>query len=229
MVMNGNVLITGTSSGLGFALATIFKNNGYNVYGLSRSKTNLDITQKKCDFNNLDNINEILSTFLGDIPFDYVFLNAGMLGVIDNLDKITIDDFKEIYYVNVLSNKLILDYLLVNNKPKTVIGISSGAALKTYYGWSLYCTSKSAFKQLISSYSDEFTDTKFVNLAPGIIKTKMQDDIKSVSAERIPSVKKFHDMYENMDTPEMVAKEIIKKLPIIENTISGDYIDMRNL
>lgn len=227
--MSGNVLITGTSSGLGYALASIFLKKGYNVYGLSRSVSDLEIIQEKCDFSNLDSINEHLSNLIGGVVLDYVFLNAGMLGNIDKLTDIGIEQFNEIFNVNVLSNKIILDYLMVNNKPKTVIGLSSGAALKTYYGWSLYCTSKSAFKQLISSYSDEFTDTKFINLAPGIIKTKMQDTIKSVSVEQIPSVKKFHDMYENMDTPEMVAKEIIKKLPIIENIISGDYIDMRNL
>ncbi len=58
--MIGNVLITGTSSGLGFDLATIFKKKGYNVYGLSRSKTELNINQKVSNFNDLKSIKEVI-------------------------------------------------------------------------------------------------------------------------------------------------------------------------
>ena len=52
----GNILITGTSSGLGFSLANVFKENGHNVYGISRSETGLGIKQIQCDFNNLDKV-----------------------------------------------------------------------------------------------------------------------------------------------------------------------------
>jgi NAD(P)-dependent dehydrogenase (short-subunit alcohol dehydrogenase family) len=229
MIMGGNVLITGTSSGLGYALASIFLMKGYNVYGLSRGVSDLEITQEKCDLSNLDTIKEHLSNLVGDIELDYVFLNAGMLGNIDTLSNVTIDQFNEIFNVNVLSNKIILDHLMENNKPKTVIGLSSGAALKTYYGWSLYCTSKSAFKQLISAYSDEYRDTFFLNLAPGLIKSKMQYNIKSLDVGKFPSLQKFHDAYDDMDTPEVVAYKIVDNLNIFTNTESGGYLDMRNI
>ncbi len=227
--MSGNVLITGSSSGLGFALANTFKENGYTVYGLSRSGTKLEIVQECCDFSTPSNIVQYLDSLIDVNEFEYVFLNAGMLGKLDMTKNLTVKDYEEIFNVNVFSNKIILDYLMGYCKVKNVIGISSGAALKTYLGWSLYCTSKSAFKQLISSYADEYKNTLFLNLAPGLIKSKMQDTIKSISVDKIPSLQKFHDAYENMDTPEVVANKIINNLDSFQDVDSGGYLDMRDV
>jgi benzil reductase ((S)-benzoin forming) len=224
-----NILITGSSSGLGFSLAQKFKKNGFNVYGISRSKTELDIKQQICDFSNPIDILPVLINLIDINEIDYVFLNAGILGRIDRLENITLTEYNQIFNVNVLSNKVILDYLMRNHKVKNVIGISSGAALKTYFGWSLYCMSKSAFKQLISSYADEYTNTNFLNLAPGVIKSKMQDTIKSTSVSEFPSLKKFHDMYKTMDSPDEVADKIIENLDLFKTIKSGDYLDLREI
>ena len=40
-----NILITGTSSGLGYELAKQFSLEGHNVYGMSRKKSDLQIKQ----------------------------------------------------------------------------------------------------------------------------------------------------------------------------------------
>ena len=227
--MSGNVLITGSSSGLGFALAKTFKENGYTVYGLSRSGTKLEIAQECCDFSTPSNIIGYLERLIDVKEFDYVFLNAGMLGKLDKTKNLTVENYEEIFNVNVFSNKIILDYLMIHCNVKNVIGISSGAALKTYLGWSLYCTSKSAFKQLISSYSDEYKDTLFLNLAPGLIKSKMQDKIKSISTNKLPSLQKFHDAYNDMDTPHVVANKIMSNLNSFQHINSGGYLDLREI
>jgi len=224
-----NVLITGSSSGLGYSLAKKFKEMGYNVFGISRSTTNLDINKIVCNFKNLDDIKPKLKELIGDNGFEYVFLNAGILGNLNKLSDIDISEFDEIYKVNVLSNKIILDYLNYSCKVKNVIGISSGAALKTYFGWSLYCSSKAAFRQLISSYSDEFNKTHYTSLAPGIIKTKMQDQIYNEDVNKIPSVKKFHKMYDSMDSPDIVTLNIIENLSKLRQYNSGEYVDLRNI
>jgi len=227
--MKGNVLITGSSSGLGFSLAKKFKELNYTVYGISRSFTHLDINQQICDFSKPNDISYYLKLLIDVKDFDYVFLNAGMLGKLDKTKNLTLSEYEEIFNVNVFSNKIILDYILHKTKVKNVIAISSGAALKTYLGWSLYCTSKSAFKQLVSSYADEYNDTKFINLAPGLIKSKMQDVIKSVSVNEFPSLKKFHDAYPKMDSPDEVADKIFQNLNLFEAIKSGDYLDLREI
>jgi len=224
-----NVLITGTSSGLGFSLAKAFKESGYNVYGISRSKTDLDIKQTQCDFNDLDNTKISIRELINVNDLKYIILNAGMLGKLDKQCDLSIKDYNEIFNVNVLSNKVLLDFLMKKCDVKNVIGISSGAALKTYFGWSLYCSSKSAFKQLISSYAHEFPQTHFLSLAPGIIKSKMQGLIYQEDEERIPSVKKFHEMYNKMDTPDKVANNIFSSLSALRRYDSGSFVDMRDI
>jgi NADP-dependent 3-hydroxy acid dehydrogenase YdfG len=224
-----NILITGTSSGLGYELAKQFISKGDTVYGISRGISDLNIKQIQCDFHDLQAISIALNKLIDVTTFDLVILNAGMLGDISKTNNLRIDQFQNIFTVNVLANKVIIDWLLNHNVDiKNVIGISTGAALKTYYGWSLYCTSKAAFKQLISSYAQETPDIHFISLAPGIIKTKMQDYIYSLDEKEIPSINKFKTMYKNMDTADIVAKKIIKWLPKIKEFKSGNYHDLRN-
>lgn len=224
-----NVLITGSSSGLGLALAQSFCEQGDEVYGISRSQTPLPIKQITCDFNQLDTLRERLFELTQNISIDYVFLNAGLLGKIAVVSKLSHDDFLTVFNVNVFANKIIIDALLRNNKLKNIIGISSGAALKTYFGWSIYCTSKAAFKQLISSYADENPSIHFLSLAPGIVKTKMQDHLYSLDATEIPSLEKFHSLYNSMESPDIVAKKIINNLTTLDVLPSGSFYDLRDI
>jgi benzil reductase ((S)-benzoin forming) len=224
------ILITGTSSGLGYELAKEYSKNNNTVLGISRSKTNLEIKQEICDFSNLQKIPIALQDLVGAEKIDTAILNAGALGALAKTKNTSIEAFNEIFKINVLANKIIIDWLLKNNTNiKTIIGISSGAALKTYYGWSLYCTSKAAFKQLISTYAQEEHSVHFASVAPGIIKTNMQEYINKIDARIIPSVEKFQNIYDTMDPPDKAAKKIISSLPKIKSLNSGDYIDLRDL
>ena len=224
------VLITGTSSGLGYELAKQFIAKGYTVYGISRGISDLDIKQIQCDFTDLQHLAISLNDLIDTKEIDTVILNAGMLGNISETNNLRIDEFYDIFTVNVLANKVIVDWLLNHDVDvKNIVGISTGAALKTYYGWSLYCTSKAAFNQLLSTYAQEEKDVHFLSLAPGIIKTKMQDYIYSLDGQEIPSVKKFKEMYNTMDTPDLVAERIIKFLPEINDIKSGSYFDLRDI
>jgi len=225
-----NILITGTSSGLGYELAKHFILIGHNVYGMSRQKSNLDIKQIQVDFVNPQSVAIAMDKLIDVKKIDLVILNAGQLGEINKINDLRIDQFNDIFNINVLSNKVIIDWLLNHNIDiKNIIGISTGASLKAYYGWSLYCTSKAAFKQLLSTYAYEEPNIHFLSLAPGIIKTKMQEYIYEVDDTKIPSVKKFKDMFDTMDTADIVAKKIINQLPYLTKLESGTYFDLRNI
>jgi len=226
-----NVLITGTSSGLGEALARQFLQNDYNVYGISRSPTGIELTKSEiCDFSALDTIGAHLEKLIDGVDcFDYVFLNAGILGDLKPVSQITIDEYQNALNVNVWSNKVLLDYVLSKCRLNNVIAISSGAAMKTYFGWSLYCCSKAAFKQLISSYEDEHKTVNFVSLAPGLVKSKMQDKIYGYDESQIPSVKKFKEAYDNMPTPDECAQKIVRNLDEIYTKKENGFFDLRSL
>lgn len=220
------VLITGTTSGLGASLLKVYNEQGYSVQSIDR---------KDCDFKKLDQVQQAVDSCIKvdrfiDITnnYKYVFLNAGILGELLPVKDISLYDYQEVFNVNVWANKLIIDELLKTKAVKNIICISSGAASKGYYGWSLYCATKAAIKQLMSCYAIENPEVSFLSLAPGLVKTKMQDEIQQYDEKDIPSVKKFKDAYDTMQTPDECAEKIYKNLDSILNQ-KQDFFDLRNL
>ena len=125
---------------------------------------------------------------------------------------------------------LVFSQKLKKIKTKLIIAISSGAALAPKIGWYLYCSSKSAFKFLIESYALENTKIKFINVSPGLIKTKMQLQICKIDEKKIPSVNKFKILNKNnkVPTPDKVAENLISTVARLKKFESGSYIDIRD-
>ncbi len=129
--MNKNILITGCSSGLGLALSNFYLENNFTVYGISRTKPNIknkNFHFKEFDLSDLSRIKPELTSFIDNIKeIETVYLNAGMLGDIKEITKLSITEIKEVLDLNVFANKELLDILSANNV-KSIIGISSGAS-----------------------------------------------------------------------------------------------------
>ena len=224
------VLITGTTSGLGASLSKVYNDNNYDVHSISRSDPgHLHWTVHRfCDLKKLDQVEETIRRCVETNHYKYVFLNAGTLGDLSPSSQISLHDYQEAFNINVWSNKIIIDNLIRNSKADNIISISSGAASKGYFGWSLYCTTKATMKQLISCYSLEYPETNFLSLAPGLVKTKMQDLINIYDPKEIPSVQKFQEAYDDMQTPEQCANKIFHNLDSILST-DVDFFDLRSL
>ena len=230
MITGKKILITGGSSGLGKSLAIKLANNRNDIFCIGRSLVKgKNIISVKCNFNNLNDIKKKLQ-LLRMKKLDYVFLNAGILGDLKNITKIKSNEIFQILKINVLANKQILDFFIKKKIPiKLIIGISSGAALSPKFGWYLYCCSKSAFKFLLESYAIEDNQRKYINISPGLIKTKMQKKICSVNEKKFPSVKKFKFLNKSnkVPSPDEVAENLIKKVKGLKKFQSGSYIDIR--
>ncbi len=213
------VLITGTTSGLGESLLKTYSEEGHSVQSIDR---------KDCDFKKLDQVEQAIDQYAKRVSYDYVFLNAGILGQLLPARNTSLYDYQEAFNINVWSNKIIIDKLLKNDSVKNVICVSSGAASKGYYGWSIYCATKAAIKQLMSCYAIENPEVNFLSLAPGLVKTKMQDEIHRYDEKDIPSVKKFKEAYDTMQTPDECAEKIYKHLDSILQQ-KQDFFDLRKL
>ena len=229
--MKKSILITGCSSGLGFALTNYYLKNNYTVYGISKNNPNIsnhNFIHKSFDLSNISRIKEKLSAFILDIKeIDTVFLNAGMLGKIKLLNDLSIEELNEVYSLNVYANKEILD-ILMNIKVKNIIVISSGASKNGYKGWGAYSLSKAGINMLVNLYSNEMIDTKIIALAPGVVKTPMTDYIRFELDENIfPSVKKLNEGV--VQTPEETAQKIFQLTQILDNFQSGSYVDIRDI
>lgn len=231
MLNKKKLIITGNTSGIGLELNKLLIRNNH-IIGISKSKSNIQNNlQVKVNLNNLNILKKKIFEIKIPNKIDYLILNAGILGKIDKINNITIKEFLDILKINFLSNKVLIDVLLRKKiKIKNVIAISSGAAKSGKDGWGLYCTSKAALYQLINTYDLEHKNIKFINLAPGLAKTRMQDEIYLVKDKNIKSVKKFQQLYRmnQISSPESIAKKIISFLDNIKKFKSGSFIDLRN-
>ena len=229
--MQKNILITGCSSGLGLALTNYYLEKGFNVYGISRNKPNIkneNFIHKSFDLSNISEIKNQLTSFIEEIKeFDTVFLNAGMLGKIEILSELSIEELNEVYSLNVYANKEILD-ILMNIKVKNIIIISSGASKNGYKGWGAYSLSKAGVNILVNLYSNEMLNTKIIALAPGVIKTPMTDYIRFKLDENIfPSIKKLNEGI--VQTPDETAQKIFQLTEKLDAFSSGSYVDIRDI
>ncbi|MFK2821991.1 SDR family NAD(P)-dependent oxidoreductase [Arcobacter sp. YIC-80] len=229
--MSKNILITGCSSGLGLALTNLYLEKGFKVYGISRTKPQIE--NKNFIFKNFDlsNINEIkikLQSFIENIKtIETVYLNAGMLGEIKASTKTQVSELNKVYELNVYANKELLD-ILATIKVSNIIAISSGASINGSKGWASYSLSKAGVNMLINLYSKELQETKLLAVAPGVIETPMTDYIRfDIDDEEFPSAKRLKESH--IQKPEEAAKRLDDVISNINNFESGSFIDVRNI
>ena len=234
MIKNKNIFITGNSSGLGLSLTNKLVSNN-KIFSVSRSKIitlHKNIKHYVVNFEDLKKLKKTLRNFNFLKTIDYLILNAGILGSIKFANNININELIAGFKINVLSNKIIIDYFLnKKTKIKNIIAISSGAALSAKDGWLNYCGSKSYLKMLIETYSIENPKINMINLSPGLIKTKMQKQIFDTKNKKIISIIKFKSLYKNnlIKKPDEIADNVINFLENISKFKEAKYIDLRKI
>jgi benzil reductase ((S)-benzoin forming) len=234
-----NVFITGTSSGLGFALAKYYLDAGHQVYGISR-KMNEELNNYSNfhflvqDITRFSELETNLFSFLKDVQvFDLVILNAGVLNEIKDLKDTGLHEIKKVMDVNVWANKILIEALFREvNKIMQVVAVSSGAAVSGARGWNAYSLSKATLNMLINLYAKEFADTHFCALAPGLVDTGMQDYIYSLEDdEKFPIVRRLKEAKgtEKMPNPDEAARSFARAVKLAKKHESGIFLDVRKM
>ena len=233
------ILITGTSSGIGRALALGYLEAGHQVWGISR-KPNADLEKYDTfrflqqDISEFEDLKVKLTGFLrGTEQMDLLLLNAGILPRIKDLGETGLEEISRVMDVNVWANKIIIDTLFESGcQVKQVVAISSGAAISAARGWNAYSLSKATLNMLINLYSKEHTETHFSALAPGIINTGMQEYIRELpGGDRFPVVRRLREMYSKsgMPGPEEAAVSLMQSIERVKEVESGRYTDVRDM
>ena len=198
------IIITGASSGLGECLYKSFSKN-YSVINLSRSmsasKSNIIV-----NFNDLSDLKTKLE--INNVEHDLCILNAGTLSQISSAPQVSYENFMEALKINVVANKIIIDWSILNGC-NHFMGISSGAATKNYDGWLNYCVTKSAFRSMFLQYQKDMPNLNFRLISPGILNTNMNKKIKEINVGLYPDMSKFHQS--PAEDPQKASELIYKK------------------
>lgn len=183
-----NIVITGTSRGIGFEMVKLFSEAGYNVLALSRnskpiSNLKLDnVTALEFDIANESEIVK-LSAYLQTkmTSVDVLINNAGFL-VNKPFAEITSEEFKRCYDVNVFGVATLIKTILpFMKKTGHIVNISSMGGVQgsvKFSGLSAYSSSKGALITLTELLAEEYKETgpSFNVLALGAVQTEMLEE-----------------------------------------------------
>ena len=228
-----NILITGVSSGLGFALAQAYLNNGNAVYAIGKTipkqlESNPHFFFFPYDLSNTFMLKSTIKEFVEHRSFEIAILNAGVLGEIAMLSQVETEEIKKVMDVNVWANKELIDTLMQYSVVKQIVGISSGASVNGSKGWGAYSLSKSALNMLLKVYAKEAPETHFTSLAPGIISTKMVEHIiEDIDETLFPSAKTLKESY--IQHPQEAAQNLLNIFPKLLVYESGIFLDIRTM
>ena len=176
------ILVSGTSSGIGYEICLKALKLKYKVISVSRySKPLENIKGIDCysvDITDNDQLNNLVESLKSKkVNIDFLINNAGHLKN-ETFDKTSYESFKETYDVNVFGLAQITRLLLpIINKSGHVINISSIGGVngsKKFPGLSVYSSSKAAVIALTEVLAEEFPNGPSFNvLALGAVQTKM--------------------------------------------------------
>lgn len=234
-----NVLITGTSSGLGFALAKEYLDSGSTVFGISRRQNGKlkqydEYFHMTHDLIQLDDLPDKLKEFLQNINIlDLVILNAGAVPDTSEMRKTPVKEITGIMKVNVWANKVIIDTLAdCVSAIYQVVAITSGSTIRNAKGLQTYSLSKSALNTLISFYAAEMSETHFTALAPGLIDSGLQEYISRLPYENNSAViRKLKMMKKNglLTNPKFAANYLVEAMGSVLQDESGLFRDVNEI
>ncbi len=225
--------ITGTSSGIGFALVEqLLQQENTFVYGISRREkfTHSNYQHSSINLGNMDEVSAFDFPILDKADRIVLINNAGQLGDIKPIGKSDNNAIANLFAVNVtapaiLMNNFISSYADLKTE-KIILNVSSGAGKNAIEGWAPYCGSKAAVDLLsLTTFEEQKrveNPVKVYSIAPGVVDTAMQAEIRGSNESDFSKHAHFVALKANneLTSPTEVAE---KYLRIIEN--SGNFTD----
>lgn len=206
MKNSGNVLITGCSTGIGYAIAETFARNGYNVFATMRDpqkspalgdlakKENLPLTVLTMDVDDEKSVKSAVKEVMDKAGQIDVLVNNAGIGTLGSVEELSIEFFQATMQTNFFGALRCMQAVLPAMRKHNsghIINITSVAG-KLYSGChGSYCASKAALEALSESLAGEVAQfgIKVSVVEPGVIDTPI---ITKLDDRKIQSVYPGH-------------------------------------
>jgi NAD(P)-dependent dehydrogenase (short-subunit alcohol dehydrogenase family) len=166
-------VITGASSGIGYATARLFSERGYRVYGISRR------SELRADVKNYGEIKGAIERVVEkEGGLDILVVNAGIARV-GYVEEFEISDWLEVLNTNLngafYTVKAALPHIREGGH---IVFVGSIASKRAFPGWAAYCASKWGLLGFAKSLGEELKGRiKVSTVLPGAVDTPLWEGI----------------------------------------------------
>jgi NAD(P)-dependent dehydrogenase (short-subunit alcohol dehydrogenase family) len=186
--MSKNIIITGTSRGIGFELVQLFAKAGHKVLALSRNEKPIESLNLEhvttfsfdlSDSNAYKNVEAYIKREWKHV--DVLINNAGAL-LNKPFAETSIADFEHVYKTNVYGvselTRIVLPYMENKSHVVTISSMGGVQGSMKFPGLAAYSSSKAAVITLTELLAEEYKDTgiSFNVLALGAVQTEMLEE-----------------------------------------------------
>ena len=201
------ILITGTTKGLGLAMAEKFIGLGHTIIGCGRSENEIAKLSKHFgpphDFEALDvssdaAVQRWAARVIARIGApDLLINNAATINTLAPLWDVPAEEFSRIIDINIKGVTNVIRHFvpaMIKRGTGVIVNFSSGWGKSTSAGVAPYCATKYAIEGLSKALAHDLPDGMIsVPLNPGIINTEMLQTCFGKSASAYPNPKDWAD------------------------------------
>jgi NAD(P)-dependent dehydrogenase (short-subunit alcohol dehydrogenase family) len=231
-------IVTGSSSGIGYATSLLLARNGFHTYATMRNigrsadvqeiayKERLPLEVIQLDVNDDASIRDSIEKVESENERIDVLVNNSGYGLVGAFEDLSVEEIKSQFETNFFGViRLTQQILPIMRKQKsgTIVNISSGAGRIGFPGMSAYVSSKFALEGLSESMSYELEPfgIKVVIIEPGVIRTNFKkNSVMSKKSLDNSSISPYSSIIQKIDSsissmvehatpPEEVAKTIL--------------------
>ncbi|HJR63190.1 MAG TPA: SDR family oxidoreductase [Gemmatimonadaceae bacterium] len=223
-------VVTGHTRGLGAAIAAHLLARGIRVLGIARNgnaelgaRYPDSLVQAELDLGHAAAFivwlrRDIVADFVGASQVALLINNAGVVQPVGPLDTQDPEVAARAVVLNVAA-PLALSAAFVRAtgraRERRILHISSGAGRNAYSGWSVYCASKAALDHHARAVTlDRTPRLRIASVAPGVIDTDMQTEIRATSEREFPDRQRFVRMKEEGEllSPDRAGSAVVEHL-----------------
>jgi benzil reductase ((S)-benzoin forming) len=230
-------LVTGTSSGIGAAVAKELLEHGWQVIGVARRTPKLDSANYKHLALDLTDVGKASASIEREVGARLAERAWRRVGLVNNaalapagrVQKIDAGELARAYAVNAVMPLWLMGFVL-RRRPDgaqvRVVNISSGAAQRPFPGLATYCSTKAALRMAGMVVAAEVEDVGVFSYEPGVVDTEMQRATRETPLEEFPWGTTFRQYHAEgrLVAPELPAADVVE---FLESERSERFVESR--
>jgi len=226
-IKNSTFLITGGSLGIGKATAKLLIEKGGKVAITGRNKSRLEKAAKEigafpihADVSKQEDVEKTYDAFIKEFKkLDCLINNAGIGGKWNDIFNLNLEDFMNVYSVNVFGAAMMARYaaeIFKKQKYGNIVNISSTAGTKGYASGTVYSSSKFALRGMTECWRAELRkyNVRVILINPSEVLTAFGDDEGKERKEVSNKLRSFEIAHTIVSALEMDDRGFIPEVTV---------------